>query len=333
MVDFAAGLRPPLRLALAKAVEGLPRADAVQGGVAYEPKWDGFRMCCVRGSSTSLWSRQGKDLSRAFPEILDAASAQIPEGMIVDGEVVLWREGRLEFDDLLRRVNVRAETARRMARAAPASFVAFDVLAHGYEDTRAWSLRERRALLEEAAAGWAPPLNVSPSTTDEAEAAGWFESMVDAGIEGLVVKALEGRYEGGERAWWKVKHRESLDVVCAAVTGSRARPREVVVGVWVDGRLRIAGRSTPLSAKASRLLGAVLQEPIGEHPWPEEVKPGALSRFNRSGSERVPLVLVEPMVVEISADVAMMGQSFRHPVRFLRPRPELDVDAVTWPLR
>lgn len=290
-------------------------------------------MCCIRdAASTSLWSRQGKDLSPAFPEILDAANRQIPPGMIIDGEVVLWRGGRLEFDELLKRVNVRAETARRMAREEPASFVAFDVLAAGYADMRALPLRERRPFLEATASAWSPPLNLSPSTTDRAEAAEWFSSMVDVGVEGLMIKARSGTYAGGQRVWWKVKHRATLDVVCAAVTGSRSRPQEVIVGIWVDGLLRIAGRSTPLSGQASRALGSVLREPVGEHPWPESVRPGALSRFNRSGAERVPLVLVEPIVVEISADVAMTGQSFRHPVRFLRARPELDVAAVTWPL-
>jgi len=332
--EFPAELRPPLRLALAKSLDSLPRADAVPGGFTYEPKWDGFRMSCIRNElSTSLWSRQGKDLSMAFPEIQAAANSQIPPGMIVDGEVVLWHEGRLEFDELLRRVNVRAETARRMAHEAPASFVAFDVLAADYADMRALPLRERRALLEANAVGWVPPLNLSPSTTEQAEAAAWYSSMGAVGIEGLMIKALTGTYVGGKRAWWKVKHRETLDVVCGAVTGSRSRPQEVILGVWVDGQLRIAGRSTSLSGQASRALGSVLRDPSGDHPWPESVRPGALSRFTRSGQERLPLVLVEPIVVEISADVAMTGQSFRHPVRFLRARPELDVAAVTWPLR
>lgn len=163
---------------------------------------------------------------------------------------------------------------------------------------------------------------MSPANEDLTEARDWFEALIPTGIEGLVVKGLATTYRGGERDWVKVKHRTTRDVVCAAVIGAREHPQEIVVGLPVDGELNIVGRSTPLTAATSRALGRLLREPQGDHPWPERVNPGAVDRFRRN-REDVVLTLVEPMVIEISADVATTGYSFRHAVRYVRPRPDI----------
>ncbi|AMG85044.1 ATP-dependent DNA ligase [Microbacterium sp. PAMC 28756] len=322
-----AGLRPPLGVALARPVETVPAADALPGGARYEPKWDGFRLLLVVDDDITLWSRQGKNLTRAFPELV-AAAAQLPNGVILDGEAVVWSDDRLDFDALLRRTNGSSSTVAKLSRAQPASYVAFDILAIADRDARDLRLDDRRTLLEELAREWSPPLNLSPVTADAAEAARWFRALVASGIEGLVVKGGAQPYVGGDRTWVKVKHHDTLDVICAAVIGSRERPEELVVGLPIDGELRIVGRSARLAANTARKLGRLLQEPAASHPWPQEVKPGALSRFNRSGREPVRLTLVQPLVVEISADVAMAGQSFRHVVRFVRARPEIPVAEV-----
>lgn len=112
---------------------------------------------------------------------------------------------------------------------------------------------------------------------------------------------------GGKRNWAKVKHRDTIDVICAAVIAPRTRPSELVLGLPVEGALRIVGRTSILDAQTSKLLGKILTAPAGEHPWPIEVKPGAVDRFNGNGRDMVTLTLVEPLVVEISADVAMTG--------------------------
>ncbi|WP_344297066.1 hypothetical protein [Agromyces neolithicus] len=101
------------------------------------------------------------------------------------------------------------------------------------------------------------------------------------------------------------------------------------MGLPIDGELHIVGRTTPLRPHVARDLAAHLRPPLGEHPWPEVVSPGALDRFN--SRDPVHLTLVEPFVVEVSADVALSGHSFRHAVRFVRARPELDVDEVDAP--
>jgi hypothetical protein len=144
------------------------------------------------------------------------------------------------------------------------------------------------------------------------------------------VKGSGQPYEGGVRQWLKVKHRQDLHVVCAAVIGRRDRPTAIVAGLPISGRLWIVGRSTQLTAAASKALAAHLHIPRENHPWPEEITPGILDRFTKEKAP-VRLTRVEPMVVEVSADVAWSGRSFRHPLRYLRDRPELNPDAVEVP--
>lgn len=325
------GLQPPISLAMAKAVPRIPSVTALPGGSVYEPKWDGFRAAIVSGSSgTTLWSRQGKDLTRYFPDLIQASEQHIPPGCVVDGEAVIWSGGRLDFNALQKRMTTAKSVLAALVHEQPASFAGFDVLAVAGHDVRALPHRDRRALLEELASGWAPPLNLSPMTTDRDEAEHWFESMPATGIEGLVVKGASQTYEGGQRIWLKAKRRDNLDVVCAAVIGRRDRPSAVIAGLPIDGRLWIVGRSSQLTAAASKDLAAHLHLPRAGHPWPEEITQGTLDRFSKEKGP-VKLTLVEPFVIEVAADTAWSGRSFRHPLRYLRARPELDPAAVRVP--
>ncbi|WP_018771434.1 ATP-dependent DNA ligase [Arthrobacter sp. 162MFSha1.1] len=331
--DVPSSLRPPVSLALAKGGESVPAEGALPGGCMYEPKWDGFRLAIVAGADgVSLWSRQGRDLSRYFPELLEAAATQVPPGCVLDGEAVIWTGDRLDFDALQRRLVTSKGTLPAAAQEHPASFAAFDLLAVAGHDIRSTPLSERRKLLEQLAADWEPPLNLSPVTRDRAEALRWFEELHHAGLEGLVVKGAAQPYQGAVRQWIKVKRREVVDVVCGAVIGPINRPQYVVAGLPVDGRLRIVGRSVPLSAKASRELALYIRSPDGEHPWPAVITETMLNRFSKDKGP-VALTLVEPIVVEISADTAWTGNSFRHAVRYLRPRPELATEDVQLPSR
>lgn len=327
--DPLAGLRPP-KVALARPVSTIPKPAALLGGCMYEPKWDGFRLVIVRDDTVTLWSRQGKDLTQHFPDLARAAE-QIPHGYVIDGEVVIWTKDHLDFDSLQARLTTSSTVAERLAREQPATYVAFDVLAIDNRDARPLGLRDRRTLLEQIAEDWEPPLNLSPVTTDYAQAVTWFEELPATGVEGLVVKGAGDRYEGGKRQWVKVKHRDTLDVICGAIIGPREQPQELVIGLPIDGGLQIVGRSAPLRSGVARQLGKQLRPPAGEHPWPEQVRPGALDRFNKSGRELIDLTLVEPIVIEISADTAWSGRSFRHLVRYVRTRPELHPSDATPP--
>jgi ATP-dependent DNA ligase len=235
----------------------------------------------------------------------------------------------LDFSTLQTRMGHGARGAARLARQRPTSYVAFDLLCAVGRDTRPLPFDDRRALLEQLATAWRPPLNLSPVTSDRATAVTWFEAYAAAGVEGLVVKGGAEAYRAS-RLWLKVKRRGALDVVCGAVIGSITSPQEVVAGLPIDGRLRIVGRTTLLSTSARRALVPWLVPPAGEHPWPTRLPSTALGRFNASRGD-VALTLVEPLVVEVSADVAWDGATFRHLLRFSRPRPDAEVASVTPP--
>ncbi|MBT2594063.1 hypothetical protein J7I92_01920 [Arthrobacter sp. ISL-72] len=96
--------------------------------------------------------------------------------------------------------------------------------------------------------------------------------MPHTGIEGLLIKRNDQPYAGGVRNWWKLKHRETVEVVCAAVIGPIHMPREIVAGLPIGGKLRIVGRSAPLTTAASRALARWLRPAAPRHPWPTTVK-------------------------------------------------------------
>lgn len=177
----------PFELALAKAVPAVPTRAETQ----FESKFDGFRVALVvEDGGVTLFSRNGTDLTTRFPELLAAAAAEVPDGCVLDGEAVIWGGDRLDFDALQRRMGAGAATARRLAAEQPASFVAFDVLAVLGRDVRGMPLSDRRRLLEELAAGFSPPLELSPATTDRAEAIRWWDDFAHTGIEGVMANSL-----------------------------------------------------------------------------------------------------------------------------------------------
>jgi ATP-dependent DNA ligase len=311
---------------LAKPVQVIPPRSALPGGCLYEPKWDGYRLVIVRtAAGTRLWSKQGRDLTDRFPDVAAAARAQVPAGTVVDGEVVIWNGSRLDFGLLQRRMVSAVSRIAAQVAAHPASYVAFDLLASGGEDLRDQRLSRRRAALEEVAARWAPPLQLSPSTSDPAEARRWFEDFRAAGVEGLVAKGAGTRYAPGRREWLKVKSWETTEVLAGGVIGALEQPSQLVAGRYRDGELMVVGRTSPLSPAQSFELAALLTPAGGDHPWPDRIGTG---RFG-GGRLSVPLTRVEPeVVVEVSADAALQAGVFRHPLRFVRVRPDLRVDDV-----
>lgn len=314
-------LNGPVDVALARAEREIPHSGALPGGCLYEPKWDGYRLVIVRSGRTArLWSRQRKDLTDRFPDIAAAARRQLPAGVVVDGEVVIWNGSRLDFDLLQRRLITAPAKARPLLTAHPASYVAFDLLAADGADLRSLPLADRRARLE-AVTGWAPPLELSPVTTDRDEARSWFVEYRPAGLEGLVVKGAASRYVGGRRNWVKVKNRETTEVIVGGVIGPIDAPRQVVAARFRDGELVMVGRSTALDTTQSAQLAAVLVPAGLGHPWPTTIGAG---RFG-NGRDDVPLTRVEPtVVVEVSADTGLQAGVFRHPLRYVRLRPDLD---------
>jgi ATP-dependent DNA ligase len=174
-------------------------------------------------------------------------------------------------------------------------------------------------------------LNLSPATSDMELAKTWLQDLPATGIEGLVFKGRAQPYVAG-RIWLKLKHKDVVDVVCAAVIGPLAQPQAIIAGLPVGGELKIVGRSTVLSTKVGRELGRHLHPASPGHPWPEEISESSLNRFSKE-KEPVRLTLVEPVVVEVSADVAWSGTSFRHALTYRRVRPELFPEDIIPPPR
>jgi ATP-dependent DNA ligase len=312
---------------LAKPVRAIPPVNALPGGCRYEPKWDGYRLVVVRtASSTRLWSKQGRDLTDRFPDIAAAALTQVPAGTVLDGEVVIWNGSRLDFGLLQQRMVTGVGRIAAQVAAHPASYVAFDLLAAGGTDLRDRRLSRRRAELEALAARWAPPMQLSPSTGDLDEARRWFDDFRPAGVEGLVAKGAGTRYAPGRREWLKVKSWETTEVIAGGVIGTLDRPSQLVAGRYRDGELVVVGRTSPLSPAQSAELGAVLTAAGDDHPWPERIGTG---RFG-GGRLSVPLTRVVPdVVVEVSADAALQAGVFRHPMRYVRVRPDLQAADLT----
>lgn len=195
-----------------------PSALGEVGPWLLEWKWDGIRAQLVRRAGGAyLWSRGEELITERFPELADAA-ARLPDGVVLDGEVLAYRDGRaLPFAKLQRRIGRTNVTARAL-REAPVVFMAFDLLESGGVDLRETSLAERRARLESLLASVSPRLTVSPRIEVSGwEAAGTLRSRSrESGVEGLMIKRLDSVYGVGRRRgdWWKWKIEPySLDAV------------------------------------------------------------------------------------------------------------------------
>ncbi|MFE2879205.1 ATP-dependent DNA ligase [Streptomyces roseus] len=325
-------LRPPVEPMLAQAAETLPGPAALRAGVAFEQKFDGHRSLLftppVPGGQVMIQTRRGSMVQDRFPDLVAAAVEQLPPGLVLDGELLVWdpEAGALSFAALQRRAAARARSAATLAARTPAYFVAFDVLQLDGVETLNLPYGERRRRLEVlfSARALTAPWTLCPMTTDLATAQEWLQSWTDvSGVEGLVIKPLTSKYLPNTRGWTKVRRRDTTEAVIGAITGTLTRPGLLVLGRYdEEGRLRTVGRTVALRPEQARQVAEHLAAAEPGHPW-------AGVRFAASWGSRDVLdaVLVRPeAVAEISADRAIdHGGIFRHPLRFQRLR--LDVTA------
>ena len=240
---------PPIEPMLAKAVDSLPDGD----GWLYEPKWDGFRAIVFRdGDEVYTQSRDLKPLDRYFPELAEPLRAALPERAVVDGEVVIARDGALDFDALLLRIHPAASRVNMLAAESPASFVAWDLLALGDDDLRDIPQGERRARLESALAGIQPPVHLTPATTDRGTAGDWFQRFEGAGLDGVVAKRIDAGYQPGKRAMLKIKHQRTADCVVAGFRWHKNGPGthigSLLLGLYDEsGKLNHVGITSSFS--------------------------------------------------------------------------------------
>lgn len=177
-----------------------------------EWKWDGIRAQLVRrNGDVWLWSR-GEDLvTDRFPEIVVSAHA-LPEGTVIDGEILVWRDERVAAFSLLQKRIGRKTVGAKLLADAPVILMAYDLLELDGVDLREQPLQARRARLEALVASRpAPAMRLSPRLPEETwpALARRREESRSLGVEGMLVKALDSRYGIGRTkaggVWWKWK--------------------------------------------------------------------------------------------------------------------------------
>ncbi len=340
---------PPVLPMLAKSVLGVPEPDATPGGYVYEPKWDGFRAIVYRdGDEVRLDSRNARPMERYFPEVVDAVRAALPERCVVDGEIVLVQDGRLEFEVLQQRIHPAASRVRLLAEQTPASLVVFDVLALGDDDLTGAPLARRQEALDALALD-GPQVHATPRTRDVVVAREWFDTFEGAGLDGVVAKPLDGTYQPNKRAMLKIKHGREADVVLAGYrlhkTSTPAEPLlgSLLLGLFDDaGQLQFVGvaASFPTARRAALVaeLAPLVVEPgtpeADAHPWSGwenpagERMPGAVSRWS-SGKDLSFTPLRPERVLEVAYD-HMEGARFRHTAQFRRWRDDREPSSCTY---
>jgi ATP-dependent DNA ligase len=296
----------------AELVRELPEQDGWQ----YEPKWDGFRGILENvGGDLHLWSRNARPLLRYFPE-LEVLGKKLPAGSAVDGEIIITREGVLDFDALQMRLHPAQSRVQKLAAEIPASFVAFDVLLWKGEEVHKLPLEKRRKRVEKL------PYEISPASRDLDQAREWLDRLDVAGFDGVIAKRLGMPYLPGSRdAVVKVKGERTADCVVVGVTWSEKGPgiASLMLGLYEGDDLRHVGTAAAGGKHREEILARV-KPLLGRNP---ERKPrGEPSRWR-------PKVTLEwspvppKLVVEVRYD-KWQGQRIRHGTKFLRFRPDKD---------
>ena len=326
---------PPVAPMLAKSVREIPL-----GPLSYEPKWDGFRSIIFRdGDEVEIGSRNERPMTRYFPEVVAAVTANLPGRCVIDGEIIIPSSDgrRLDFEALLQRVHPADSRVRLLAEQTPAAFVAFDLLAVGDTDYTGRPFAERRAALAEALAGARAPVPLTPATTDAGLAGQWFSQFEGAGLDGVVAKPLDGPYQPDKRVMFKVKHERTADCVVAGYRPHKSGPDAIgslLLGLYNDeGKLASVGVIGAFPMARRRELFAELQPLVtsfDDHPWswarqetgvrgPREAE---TSRWN-AGKDLSFVPLRPERVVEVRYE-HMEGTRFRHTAQFARWRPDRD---------
>lgn len=330
---------PPVAPMLARSVSDIPP------GMHYEAKWDGFRSIVFRdGDGVELGSRNERPMTRYFPEVVSSIRKNLPDRCVVDGEIVIVRDDRLDFEALLNRIHPADSRVRLLASETPASFIAFDLLALGNEALLSEPFRRRRELLEEALRFARTPVHLTPATDSLEVARDWFKQFEGAGLDGIVAKPFELPYQPGQRLMYKIKHERTADCV---VAGYRWHKTGRVVGSLLLGLYDSTGglqhvgvtASFPMARRAQLVeeLAPYAVESLEGHPWAEWAQaeaheagrlPGSLSRWN--AKKDLSWVPLRPeLVCEVAYD-HMEGTRFRHTAQFRRWRPDREPTSCTF---
>ncbi|MGH3940546.1 MAG: ATP-dependent DNA ligase [Pseudonocardiaceae bacterium] len=331
---------PPVAPMLAKPTTSIPP------GQHYEPKWDGFRSIVFRdGDEVEIGSRNERPMTRYFPELVEAVLASFPPRAVIDGEIVIADRERntLDFEALQQRIHPAVSRINLLAERTPASFVAFDLLALDEVDLTTAPLTERRNALEQALTDATAPIHLTPATQDPNLARRWFDQFEGAGLDGLIAKKLDLRYQPDKRVMSKIKHERTADCVVAGYRVHKSGPDalgSLLLGLYDDrGILAAVGVVGAFPMPRRRQLLVELQPLVttfDDHPWAwarqEEgertPRKSEASRWN-AGKDLSFVPLLPQRVVEVRYDY-MEGVRFRHTTQFVRWRPDRDPRSCTY---
>ena len=299
----------------------------------YEPKWDGFRCLAFRdGKRVDLMSKSQKPLTRYFPEMAAALAALKAERFILDGEIVIPRDGGLSFDDLLMRIHPAASRIQKLSQLTPAVFIVFDLLVDDKgQPLFALPLEDRRKHLKAFARKYLksnPSVRLSPVTPDFAVARKWFQ--MGTALDGVIAKRRDLSYQSGTRTGMqKIKRQRTADCV---VGGFRYLEKQPVVGSLLlglyndEGQLDHVGFTSSFQSKDRPALTKKLK-PLISPPGFTGKSPGGPSRWStKRSTEWQPLR--PKLVAEVQFD-HFTGGRFRHGTKFLRWRPEKSPEDCT----
>jgi ATP-dependent DNA ligase len=317
---------PPVETMEAKVSESWPKGDFV-----YEPKWDGFRSLTWSGPEGRIDSRNKRPLLRYFPE-LGVAIDQLPEGTVVDGEIVVVIDGATDFDTLQQRIHPAESRINRLSVETPAELVAFDLLAHRGEDLRERPFSERRERLVALVSDLDLPWHLTPETDDEGTARRWFDEFEPAGCDGIIAKRPELAYQHGKRAMIKIKHRRTIDVVVGGFREHKdgGKIGSLLLGLYnSDGDFHFIGHCSGFPNADRTAIYQRFMELRADESFDEGARaPGGASRWS-GGDKDGSWTPVQPgVVVEVSYD-QLEGDRFRHASRFHRWRPDKDAEQCT----
>ena len=330
---------PPVAPMLAKSVPDIPK-----GALSFEPKWDGFRSIIFRdGDEVEIGSRNERPMTRYFPELVEAIKRNLPERCVIDGEIVVVVDDRLEFEVLQQRIHPAASRVRLLSEQTPASFVAFDLLAVDNRDYTGEPFETRRAALEEVLRDTQPPIHLTPTTRDHDLAIEWFAQFEGAGLDGVVAKPLAGTYQPDKRVMFKIKHQRTADCVVAGYRVHKSGPDSIgslLLGLYNDdGDLVSVGVIGAFPLARRKELFTELQPLVttfDDHPWAwarqeEGARTPRASEFSRwnTGKDLSFVPLRPERVVEVRYE-HMEGVRFRHTAQFNRWRPDRDPRSCTY---
>jgi len=327
-------VNPPIGPMLSKRIGTLPEGE----GWIFEPKWDGFRALIFRDhDELTIQSRDEKPLNRFFPELIAPLHAQLPERCALDGEIVIARNGALDFDALQLRLHPAASRVKLLSEQTPASIVLFDVLCEDSADLRSEPFRKRREILTSMLRSAAPPLHVTPATEDRNVAADWFRRFEGAGLDGVMAKPVAGLYESDKRVMFKVKHERDCDCVVAGFRwykkGEKTAVGSLLLGLFDDdGALQHVGVCASFTQEMRRdlvnYLAPYRENALADHPWKNWAGSGEAGQRMPGGMSRWSLgkdLSWEPLRAELVVEVTyehMQGARFRHLSHFRRWRTD-----------